>query len=117
MTIDKLQALLIFFAVMCGVLSAGYMYQSVVGIFFPALRKALRYIALGMVSFTVGVFLAAMIVFSSQLGLTSIAPYENALSAGFYILYIIGSILIVIGARQFAFRPAKKVADVSLQQI
>ena len=116
MTANQLQAALIFFAVMCGIVSAGYMYQSVVGIFFPALRNALRYIALGMVSFTFGVFLAAIVIFSSELGL-SIASYVDLLSAGFYILYIVGSILIVIGARQFAFRPAQKVADVSLQQL
>ena len=106
---------MIFSAVSCGVLSADYMYRTVIEIFMPSLRKALRLVALGMLCFTFGVLLAALIVYSDQLGISStVAPYASFLSAIFYILYIIGAVLVIVGSRGFSMRPAKKAADVSM---
>lgn len=117
MTTAQIQGIMIYSSVLCGVLSAGYMYQSVIDIFMPGLRKALRLIALGLVCFTFGVLLAAFIIFSPELGVSIDPHYINILSAGFYMLYIIGSILVIMGARRFALRPAKKTVDVSLQKV
>lgn len=110
---DKIQLILIFVAVICGVVSATYFYSSA-GIFMNLLRRPLRLISSGMFLISLGVLLAAFISYESRLG---IQFYISGvpLSAFFYILYIIGSIVIAIGARQFTTRPTGKVVDVSLK--
>jgi hypothetical protein len=35
----------------------------------------------------------------------------------FYVLFLVGSVLILLGGRQFTARPAKKVVGVSLQEV
>ncbi len=109
---------MIFVAVICGVFSAGYMYESVIKIFMPGLRKALRLIALGLTCFTFGVLLASLLVYSPELGVAiSVSPYANLLSAVFYLIYILGSLLVFLGSRQFNARPARGVVDVSLNKL
>ena len=115
MTTPEIQAVMIFSAVIVGVVSAGYLYQSV-SPFLTALRKAMRLIAFGMLLITFGVLTAASIIFNPELGYP-LSPYTNALSALFYLLFIAGSILILLGGRQFTARAAKKVVDVSLQEV
>lgn len=118
MTTAQIQAVMIFSAILCGFLSAGYMYRTVAGLFMPGLRKALSFIAIGLVCFTFGVLLAAFIIFSGELGVAGlISPYINALSIVFYVLYIAGSVLVLVGAKRFALRPAKETVDVSLQEV
>jgi len=56
---------------------------------------------------------SSTIIFNPELGYP-LSPYTNALSALFYLLFIAGSVLILLGGRQFTARPAKKVVDVSL---
>ena len=113
MTNAQIQAVMIFSAVIVGVTSAGYLYQSV-SPFLTALRKALRLISFGMLLITFGVLVAASIIFSPQLGYPP-PSYQLVLSVLFYVLFIIGSILILLGGRQFTGRTPKKVSDVSLQ--
>lgn len=102
---EKFQLTLIFVAAICGVVSAAYLYQSA-DIFVNLLRKPLRLISGGMFVITIGVLLAAFISYESQFGLAFFF-YSIPISAFFYILYIIGSVLILLGARQFAYRPVK----------
>ncbi|HTK33583.1 MAG TPA: hypothetical protein VL335_03540 [Candidatus Paceibacterota bacterium] len=112
---EKLQLILIFVAVICGVVSATYFYTSA-GIFMNLLRKPLRLISSGMFLIAIGVLLAAFISYESQLGL-ELYVGNIPLSAFFYILYIIGSIVIGLGARQFATHPSgNNVVDVSMNR-
>ena len=110
--VEKIQLVLIFVAVICGVVSAVYFYQSA-GIFMKLLRRPLRLISSGMFIVTLGVLLAAFISYEAQYGYTFVS-YGVPISVFFYILYIIGSIMIGLGARQFATHPSGKVVDVSL---
>ncbi len=113
---DKIQLIIIFMAVICGVLSATYFYQSA-GIFMNLLRRPLRLISSGMFLIAIGVLLAAFISYESSLGVT-IVLFGIPVSVFFYVLYIIGSITIAIGARQFATHPTNNnVVDVSMKKI
>ncbi len=112
---DKLQLILIFGAVICGVVSATYFYTSA-GIFMHLLRKPLRLISSGMFLIAIGVLLAAFISYEAQFNL-SFSIGGIPLSAFFYVLYIIGSVIIAIGARQFATHPSgNNVVDVAMKR-
>jgi hypothetical protein len=111
----EIQAVMIFSAVIVGVTSAGYLYQSVSPL-LGGIRKALRLFSFGMLLITFGVLVAASIIFSPNLNFGfPLSPYQNALSILFYLLFIAGSILILLGGRQFNSRRPAKVVDVSLQ--
>ena len=112
---EKIQLILIFVAVICGVLSAAYFYLSA-GIFMKLLRKPLQLISSGMFLIALGVLLAAFISYEAQQGV-NVVVYGIPLSVFFYILYIIGSITIAFGARQFATHPTGKIVDVSMKKI
>jgi len=115
MTPDQYELILIFVAVIVGVITAGYIYMSAES--FPRLRlfqSSLKFIALGMFVIVTGVLLAAFISYEAKLGF-DLLLYGIPLQAFFYILYIFGSISIFIGARKFTSRPKETVVDVSLQ--
>ncbi|MDE2037839.1 MAG: hypothetical protein KGI69_01275 [Patescibacteria group bacterium] len=112
---NQIQLILIFAAVIVGVVSAAYLYQTV-GAFMPGLKKPLRTMALGMFIIVLGVILGAFIAYESSRGL-DFAFYGVPLSAYFYVFYILGSIVIALGARGLVVRPRSKVADVSLQRV
>jgi hypothetical protein len=99
---------LIFFSVLCGVLSATYLYQSA-DIFVTMLKRPLKFISAGIMTIAAGVLLAAFISYESQLGLTFVY-FGIPLQAIFFLLYITGSIFIFVGARQFVHRPNESVA-------
>jgi membrane protein implicated in regulation of membrane protease activity len=54
-----------------------------------------------------GVLLAAFLSFEGQLGV-SLVYFGIPLQVVFFLLYIVGSILIFFGARQFTRRPSQK---------
>lgn len=112
---NKLQLILIFVAVICGVLSATYFYLSA-GIFMNVLRKQLRLISTGVFFIAAGVLLAAFISYEASLGVTIIF-FGVPLSVFFYLFYIVGSITIALGARQFTTHPKSEVVDVSMKKI
>jgi hypothetical protein len=99
---------LIFFSVLCGVLSATYLYQSA-DIFVTMLKRPLKFISAGIMTIAAGVLLAAFLSYESQLGSTFIY-FGVPLQAIFFLLYIIGSIFIFVGARQFVHRPNGPIA-------
>jgi MFS family permease len=101
--INQLELVLIFGAVIIGVISAGYFYTTS-GIFNDLLKKPLKIIASGMFIIAIGVLLAAFISFEAEQGIT-VLVYGIPLSAAFYITYIIGSVMIAIGARHFSSKP------------
>lgn len=90
-------------AIIIGVISTGYFYHSA-GIFVDLLKKPLRLISSGMMLMTFGILLAVFISYSSSLGIVTLI-YGVPVQALFYLLYIVGSIMILAGARQFAMRP------------
>ena len=100
---------------MTGVVSATYFYASA-GIFMNLLKKPLRLVSSGMFLIALGVLLAAFISYESGQGVNFYIS-GIPLSAFFYVLYIIGSIVIAIGARQFSTHPSGKVVDVSLNKV
>jgi len=112
---DQYELILIFVSVIVGVVTAAYFYMTSED--FPKLRlfqSSLKYIATGMFIIALGVLLAAFINYEAKVGF-DLFLYGVPLQAFFYVLYIIGSILILIGARKFTSRPNANVVDVSLQ--
>jgi len=103
---DTFEIILIFTAVLIGVISATYFYLSA-GIFVTALGRPLKLVSLGMMIIAIGVLLAATISFEARYGINFIL-YGLPLQAVFYLLYIIGSLLILVGARKFTYRPKVK---------
>ena len=99
---------LIFFSVLCGVLSATYLYRSA-DIFVTILKRPLKFISSGIMTIAAGVLLAAFLSYESQLG-REFVYFGVPLQAVFFLLYIVGSILIFYGARQFTHRPKEKIA-------
>ena len=102
-TFDQFQLILVFFSVICGVVSAVYFYQST-DIFMNLLQRPLKLISSGMIIMTLGVMLAAVISYEAGLGVRFVIA-GVPLEAVFYIAYIIGSGMILLGARKFAARP------------
>lgn len=100
---DKFELVFIFFSVICGVISATYFYQST-DIFTNLLKRPLRMISSGMIVMSLGVLLAAFLSYESKMGFR-FAFYGIPLEALFYSMYIIGSIIILLGARKLVSRP------------
>jgi uncharacterized protein YacL len=111
---ETYQLIFIFASVIIGVVSTAYFYLSA-GIFMPLLQRPLKSIAAGMFIIAIGVLLAAFISYEAEQGIV-LDFYGIPLAAYFYVLYIVGSIMIAFGARQFTHHP-KKVMDVSLQEV
>ncbi len=104
---NKLELILVFVAVMVGVISATYFYLET-GIFMKLLKKPLRLVALGMFIISLGVMLSAYITYMNSLGV-AILVVGVPLTAAFYWLYLLGSILIAFGARGFASHPKQLI--------
>jgi hypothetical protein len=100
-----LELLLIFGAVICGVLSAAYLYE-ISSSFTIILGGAIKWIAGGMMIIAAGVLIAAYISYAERLGAT-IYLYGMPLQAYFFILYIVGSICIAVGAKKFVTNPVR----------
>ena len=101
---NQFQLVLIFGSVIIGVLSSAYFYLSA-GVFMDLLKRPLKLISSGMVIMSIDVLLAAFITYESSLGLR-FSFYGLPLEGVFFLFYIVGSLLIGIGARRFTHRPA-----------
>ncbi len=101
----QLELALIVIAVLFGLASATYFYLEA-GIFMKSLQKQLRLIAVGMFIISLGVLLSAFISYESYLGVQTFF-YNLPATAFFYWLYILGSIFIGFGARQFTHKGPK----------
>ncbi len=100
---NTLELVLILFSLIVGMLSALYFYQSS-DIFTAILQKPLKYISTGVIMIMLGIFLAVFISFEYSIG-NAVYVYAIPLNALFFLLYIIGSIFIFMGARQFSHKP------------
>lgn len=103
MTHNALELSLVLFSLIVGMLSALYFYQST-DIFTTLLQKPLKYISTGVMMIMLGIFLAVFISFEQSLGY-AVYVYIFPLNALFFLLYIVGSIFIFMGARQFSNKP------------
>ena len=99
---DRFQLIMIFSSVIIGVISAAYFYLST-DIFMDLLKRPLRIIATGMIIMTIDVLLAAFITYEQSRGI-AFSFYGLPLQAIFLAFYIIGSVLIGVGARRFTHR-------------
>src|SRR4051812_41709534 len=102
---SQIELIMIFSSVIFGVIAAAYFYTSA-GIFMDLLKRPIRLIASGMLVISIGVLVAAWISFEQTQGYDMIL-YGIPVAAYFYVLYIVGSILILLGARKFTHRPEK----------
>lgn len=100
---QNFQLVLVLASLIIGMISALYFYEST-GIFVNLLKKPLKLISSGMILISFGILLAVFISFYQNQGY-SILLYNIPISAFFFLMYIIGSIMIFIGARQFSKRP------------
>jgi hypothetical protein len=104
---DAFQLILVFVSVICGVIAAVYFYLST-DIFQNLLKRPLRLIASGMIIMTLGVMIGEVISFESHAGILLVL-YGVPLQAFFYAAYIVGSFMILLGARQFSVKPKVRV--------
>jgi hypothetical protein len=103
MTVDTFELVLIFAAVIIGVVSATYLYQSA-GIFVSILGRPIKLMSSVMFIIAVGVLLAAVVSYEASNGI-QLFLYGLPLQAVFYVFYIIGSVMILLGARKFSYKP------------
>lgn len=103
MMINTFELVLILFSLIVGLLSALYFYQST-DIFTSILQRPLKYISTGVIMIILGIFLAVFIAFEQSLG-RAVFVYTVPLEVLFFLLYIVGSIFIFMGARQFSHKP------------
>lgn len=106
---DAFQFVLVIVSVLAGVVAAVYFYLST-DIFMSLLQRPLKLIASGMIIMTLGVMLAAAVSFEGRAGVTFVY-YGIPIEALFYLSYIVGSIMILMGARQFVKRPRASVVQ------
>jgi hypothetical protein len=111
------ELIFIFFSVIVGVISAAYFYLSA-GAFdhLHLLQRPIKWIAAGIFLIALGVLMAAFISYEEQQGF-QLYFYQMPLQVLFYVIYIIGSLAILLGARQFTYHPRAHgdVVDVALQ--
>lgn len=111
------ELIFIFLSVIIGVVSAAYFYLSADAFdSLSLLQRPIKWIAAGIFIIALGVLMAAFISYEEQQGF-QLYFYDLPLQVFFYIIYIIGSALIFVGARQFTYRPHSRadIVDVSLQ--
>ncbi len=111
------ELIFIFFSVIVGVVAAAYFYLST-GAFehLHLLQRPIKWIAAGIFLIAIGVLMAAFISYEEQQGF-QLYFYQLPLQVLFYVIHIIGSIAILLGARQFTYHPRSRgdVVDVALQ--
>ncbi len=105
--INQFELIFVFLSVMVGVVAATYFYISA-GVFahLKLLRHSLQLISGGVFIIAIGVLLAAFISFEAGQGFVLLF-YGVPLQVFFYALYIIGSVLISVGAHSFTRRTSK----------
>lgn len=103
MITNPFELVLILFSLIVGMLSALYFYQST-DIFTSVLQKPLKYISTGVIMIILGIFLAVFMAFEHSIGRV-VFVYTVPMEVLFFLLYIMGSIFIFMGARQFSHKP------------
>jgi len=101
------QATMILIIIVTGIvaISVGYLYLSA-NIFVNALKKPIRLVSLGMFLIDLGVLLVGVITYETYEGL-NLSFLNISLSQYFYVLYVAGSVFVILGARKFSHRPAQ----------
>ena len=99
MNIQSLEFVLVLVSLIIGMVSAVYFYQST-DIFLYSLKMPLNLISSGMILISFGILLAVFISYFQNQG-QEILLLNIPISALFFLMYIAGSVLIFLGARQF----------------
>jgi hypothetical protein len=99
MNIQSLEFVLVLVSLIIGMVSAVYFYQST-DIFLYSLKMPLKLISSGMILISFGILLAVFISYFQNQG-QEILLLNIPISALFFLMYIAGSVLIFLGARQF----------------
>ena len=100
---EGLKTILIISAVIIAAFSIEYLYLAA-NIFVDVLKRPIKMISWGMFCIDLGVLLVTIISYESIQGV-DLSLFNIPLSAYFYLLYVIGSVLVIIGARQFKRSP------------
>jgi uncharacterized protein YacL len=103
---NNIQFILVLFSLIVGITSAVYFYQAS-EIFVNFLQKPLKLISSGMITISFGILIAVFISFYQTQGYP-ITLLNLPVSVLFFLMYIIGSLMILSGARQFSRKPASK---------
>lgn len=101
--VNTFELILVLSSLIIGMLSALYFYQSI-DIFTDLLKRPLKYISIGFIMIMFGVLLAVFILYQDKFNRT-IHILGMPAEIIFFTLYIVGSIMIFIGSRQFSHRP------------
>ncbi len=102
---NNLQFILVLISLIIGTSSAFYFYLST-EIFINLLQKPLKLISSGMIIISFGVLMAVFISFYQNQGY-SISFMSIPISAFFFLMYIVGSLMILAGSRQFSKKPIR----------
>ena len=100
---DSIKTILILSGVVVAAFSIAYLYFSA-NIFVDILKRPIRLISWGMLLIDFGVLLVTVISYEASQG-RDLSLFNISLSVYFYVLYLVGSILVVWGARQFKHSP------------
>ena len=101
--LDLIQPILIILAVIIGGGALAYFYFSV-DIFTNILKLPLRMISIGMIVINIGVILILYLAYQASAGMET-KIFGFSISSCFYVLYFIGSVMVILGSRKFAKRP------------
>jgi uncharacterized membrane protein len=102
--IDFIQPILIILAVLIGGGAIVYFYFSA-DIFMDILKRPLKMISVGMLAIDIGIVLIAFTAYESIQGV-NIDFFGVPLSACFYVLYFLGSAMVIFGSRKFTRQPS-----------
>ena len=100
---DNIRMILITIAVLAGAISILYFYFSA-DIFVNLLKRPLRFISVGMLLIDIGVLFVTFFSYGALKG-EDFALLGVPLSTYFYIFYVVGSVLVILGAKQFKRSP------------
>ena len=101
---DYIQPILIILAVLIGTASIFYFYFST-DIFSSILKLPLKLISGGMLAIDIGVILVGLMAYETSKGV-NMSVLGLPLSTCFYVLYFLGSFLVIFGSSKFARRPS-----------
>lgn len=99
----ELKLILVIAAVILAAFAIAYLYFSA-NIFVNLLKRPIKLISWGMLCLDVGVLLVTLFSYEAIIG-NEIRIFGYSLAVFFYVFYVAGSVLVVLGARQFKRRP------------
>ena len=100
---DEVKTILVLCAVIVAAFSITYLYLSA-NSFVDILKRPIKMISWGLFCIDAGVLLVTVISYEALQGV-DLNLFGISLSVFFYALYVIGSVLVIAGARKFKHSP------------